>query len=622
MNHSFPVKDLLRRPLQTSLTIIILTLSIASTFFLLQINNRISFSVLSTQGTLTLGLSAIFTQFSQFVSILVFIVGIILTSFIIFLMMTQRTPDFGLIKASGCPNSLVAGYFITELLTVILVSCFLGLVFGLLGDYITAIFIFHTYTTPNYWFAALIFIVFFTSALFFGLKPISTAAKMAPIKALSSTIYYGLTREKRHKPLSRSGITWKISIRSLIRRQSSTVRIVILLSGVFILLTVSISGSIIANNTTREWLKEFVHPETLLVAHTSTGEHYKQLISAFYGEHYGDKFNFSDKTMCIPKVVNEQISQIQGISKIDPRLIVKETVREVSNFTIDPETGATFSVGGKRSHEAIIIGVDPSNLNGISIKGQNLKNSSILDAVIGDSISNTMYIINPKQKINLSDPLLQSIRIQNTTFEIVGICVDQINNGFTTYVPIRKLQNITGISGPNVLLLTLDKNFDKVHIIEEIRNKIQLIDSDLNVYAIDHLINRNIKLLDSIWSAIMTIPLLTLVSASLSLLGYTILTIEEQHKEFGILRAIGTRSKLIIQIISIQTIIILLSSLGFGISLGIIPTLMVLMANPIVTTVTIIEIIIWLLSALVVMLLLSLYPAFKLAKKPVLNLLT
>ena len=50
-------------------------------------------------------------------------------------MMAQRTRDFGLIKAAGCPNSLVAGYFMTELLTITFAGCALGVAFGFLMDY-------------------------------------------------------------------------------------------------------------------------------------------------------------------------------------------------------------------------------------------------------------------------------------------------------------------------------------------------------------------------------------------------------------------------------------------------------------------------------------------------------
>jgi ABC-type antimicrobial peptide transport system permease subunit len=163
----FPINDLLRRKLQTSLTVATLTLSVASTLFLLLFSNRLGLGIASATGTLTQGLTAIFSQFILFIGILIFVVGAVLSSFIVFLMMAQRTRDFGLIKAAGCPNSLVAGYYMTELLTITVIGCVLGIVFGFVADFAAANVVFSGYQLPNIWFAPLIFVTFFVLALFF-----------------------------------------------------------------------------------------------------------------------------------------------------------------------------------------------------------------------------------------------------------------------------------------------------------------------------------------------------------------------------------------------------------------------------------------------------------------------
>ena len=79
---AFPINDLLRRKLQTSLTVATLTLSVASTLFLLLFSSRLGFGIASEAGTLTLGLSAIFSQFILFIGILIFAVGAVLTYFL------------------------------------------------------------------------------------------------------------------------------------------------------------------------------------------------------------------------------------------------------------------------------------------------------------------------------------------------------------------------------------------------------------------------------------------------------------------------------------------------------------------------------------------------------------
>jgi ABC-type antimicrobial peptide transport system permease subunit len=88
------------------------------------------------------------------------------------------------------------------------------------------------------------------------------------------------------------------------------------------------------------------------------------------------------------------------------------------------------------------------------------------------------------------------------------------------------------------------------------------------------------------------------------------------------LRAVGARPKLIVDISAIQSAIVLLSSFGVGISFGVITTMMILMTNPIVTSTTIAVIVAWFISALLIMFLLSLYPAIKLSKTGILKIAT
>ena len=166
---AFPVNDLLRRKLQTSLTFISLTTCVASTLFLLLFSDQIGFGISVTQNTLTTGHLAIFSNFLLFVGILVFAVGAVIVSFITFLMMAQRTRDFGLIKAVGCPNSLVFGYFSTELLIVTFLGCILGITLGFLTDYVVInMSAFQAYQkAPNFWFPPIVFVTFFVFSLIF-----------------------------------------------------------------------------------------------------------------------------------------------------------------------------------------------------------------------------------------------------------------------------------------------------------------------------------------------------------------------------------------------------------------------------------------------------------------------
>jgi predicted lysophospholipase L1 biosynthesis ABC-type transport system permease subunit len=227
-----------------------LTICIASTLFLLLFADGIGFGIaLAARSTLTIGFYAIFSNFLLFVGILIFAVGAVVISFITFLMMAQRTRDFGLIKAAGCPNGLIFGYFSAELLMVLFVGCTVGVAFGFLADFtVMNMGIFAEYQkTLNFLYGPLVFAAFFVFGLVFGMKPLLNAARLSSIAALSHVHYFGLSGGNKHKALSKSRLTLRIATRSLFRRPSTTVRIVFFLSVAFILLTVSITGSIIAS---------------------------------------------------------------------------------------------------------------------------------------------------------------------------------------------------------------------------------------------------------------------------------------------------------------------------------------------------------------------------------------
>jgi ABC-type antimicrobial peptide transport system permease subunit len=619
----FPINDLMRRRLQTSLTISILTLSVASTLFLLLFSNRLGVGIASTSDTLTVGLNGVFSQFILFIGVLIFVIGAVLTSFIVFLMLSQRTHDFGLIKAAGCPNSLVAGYFMTELLTVTVAGCILGIIFGFLMDFVAANLVFSAYTLPNFWFAPLVFVAFFVLSLFFGLRPILKAANMSAIDALSPVNYYGLKGETKHKPLSRRAITLRIALRSLYRRQSASLRIVFLLSIVFILLTVSIAGGTIARDTTISSIETPVGKDTIAIAQSTMINEYRTQLLKFSKTQENTAFNYSDPQLAVPQTLIEQLKTLSAVEAVDPRLVLAETVKEVPGFELGQDSSQTQFVGGHRQGQSIVVGLNPGVSTGSwSLKGHFLSNSTSMEAVVGDSLAETMYVPNPNNGISLSDPLMEGVGFENVTFKIVGVGVDPLNNGYVTYVPIESLQNATGLHEDNLVLVQLSSSADRNSAIGAVRSMVQASGYDLEVFDLGAVVEQNTVFLSSTWQTIMLLPIFTLVSAAICLVGFMMLSVDEQHQEFAILRAVGAKPAIIISISAIQCAIVLFSSFGTGISLGIIVTSLILMANPIITATTIAIIAFWLISALIATFLLSLYPAFKMAKTSILKIMS
>jgi ABC-type antimicrobial peptide transport system permease subunit len=614
---SFSINDLLRRKMQTSLVIISLALCVASTLFLLLFAQKMGFGISSAvEDKLTAGFSQMFFPFITFLAILISAAGIVMISFTAFVMTSQRTRDIGLMKAAGCPNDLLFGYFFTELLVVGFVGCFVGTILGVLMNMastslLNGLGLQFPQQPTNLWIPFATFIAFFTLSLVLGSAPILSAIRVEPSKAFSPAHYLGLAKEPGFKIMSKSGVSLKIAVRTLVRRKSATIRIVLCLSIVFLLVTVAVAGGLIAEDTTTSWVEKAVGRNVLLIAYPGMINQYKLLLSEFYEGQKANQFNYTDGKYLIPSSLESQLQNMSGITGLDARLVLEEPVKEISATIYGTSTEETTSVGDNRQGESLIVGVDPENvLNDWALNGQFLSNNQTTEAVVGDTIGQKLF----------SEPLIEEIRIFNQSLNVVGVCFDPINNGNVTYVPITTLQTISGVSGTNVLLVKLDSSANETDVVNRINATVAKV--GFQVYDLDESVNKSIGFLNFLWSTIMFLPLLSLITASLSLLGYVMLTINEQRQEFGILRALGAKPRTVLAIVSAQSLIVLLGSYAVGVAFGVITTLLILVEEPIVTTYTVIEIAGWLLLALVATFASSVYPAIRFAKKPLLETIT
>jgi ABC-type antimicrobial peptide transport system permease subunit len=400
----------------------------------------------------------------------------------------------------------------------------------------------------------------------------------------------------------------KIALRSLFRHKSATIRIIICLVAVFLLATVGIAGGIIADQTTKSWIEKAVGRDIFLIAHRDMCTQYKLLLSKFYEAKKTSQFNYLNDTYLKLDTILNQLSAISDIS-IDQRLVFETRVNELPGYIIEEYK----EVGDSREGESLVIGVEPEKvLNECYLDGEFLRENRSWEAVIGDSLAQKIFFM----------PLYQRIELLGKDFHIVGVCLDPINNGNVTYVRLKDLQNATGISNPNVLMVKINLSADRTAVLNNLTTKIESLNPDFEVCDLNGVLDKNLSFVGYIWSTIMFLPLISLFAASLCLIAYVMLTITEQRQEFGVLRALGANPKTIVKIVSGQSLVVLLSSCAAGIAFGIIVTLLILVPEPLVTGFTVVEIAGWLLTALAATFIFSLYPAIKFAKKPILEIMT
>jgi ABC-type antimicrobial peptide transport system permease subunit len=174
----------------------------------------------------------------------------------------------------------------------------------------------------------------------------------------------------------------------------------------------------------------------------------------------------------------------------------------------------------------------------------------------------------------------------------------------------------------NLILVKIETSSNRTEVLNRIREKVAEVNEDYEVFELNQILEENIGFLDYVWSTILFLPLFSLASASLCLMCYIMLIITEQRQEFGVLRALGAKPKTVLEIVSWQSFVVLLSSCALGIAFGIIITLLILVSEPLVTSFTIMEIAGWLLMALAATFVFSLYPAIKFSKKSLIQIMT
>jgi putative ABC transport system permease protein len=227
--------------------------------------------------------------------------------------------------------------------------------------------------------------------------------------------------------------------------------------------------------------------------------------------------------------------------------------------------------------------------------------------MIGDSLAVNMF----------DAPLNQSIKIfgeKLLPYDIVGVCVDPLNNGKVVYMPIGTVYKNTGQQGYNLIFLQTDSNPQTLTQIQNWASK-----ENLSTLNLDTVLDNHLNYLNNIWSQVMFLPIFSLTTAVISLLSYLMLSTSEQQREFGIMRALGAKSKSIMKIVFSQALIIILVSGILGILLGLFTTFQFLLYDPVISQESLFSVSAGLLAILCILCLASLYPTMKAVKKTVID---
>ena len=609
----FAFKDLKRRKFNTSLTIIALSLCVTAMIstVLIAYNLYLTIPVFAT-GKLGGSFINVFSGFATVIAYLSILAGATMTYFFVSANMSGRTRDIGIAMAMGSSANQALGSFTTQLLFMILTSCIIGTGAGAFLSYVFVAL--NRENVPssglsiNSWSIFVVLIVFAVVAFFFGRMPLVKAVKVRPSQALFPYYLRGVSFKSAKSPAARLGLSFRVAYRAFLRRKTATVSTVICLSIILSTATIASAGTTIAAQTTQNYFRQGVGENVIAVGHTDIVGKYEFFFDKPSQTQEKTTIDYLDSEYAISDSAISELSNIAGVIKVDARLFLEASVFERPKIQVIEQQYVT--IGDQRSANAVVFGLDSEQaVNEWFIDGRTLNNEDQYSAILGDSLASNI----------LSSPFVQSVTVFGNDFNVVGVSLDPLNLGFVVYLPLRTLSKTLNQTSRNLLLLRIDPAMQQ-HVLGEIEKT--LSGTEMRFIELNPYIERFSALLGSIWSSFIILSLFFLAIAALCLFAHMTLRIMEQESEYGIVRALGAKPRKALTIILVQAILITLISGIIGISIGLLVSFAFLIPQPAISTGGIVIMIAWPLLTIGFLCASSLYPALKIAKKPIASLLS
>ena len=611
MAFDFPIKDLMRRKSQTIMTTLNLAICVAmTTFFILFGENLGAELSAATVGKLTVGLSIVLSRFTLIVVILNSLAGVLVTSFLVSIMTSERIQDIGIMKAVGCLTDMVFAFFTAELSLITIAGCILGTIFGVIANSISVSLMnaigFYIQPKPlNIWTIISVFILFASLTHILGIWQIIKTIRIKPVDALSQTFTLGTTRRSGQWIPSRLGLTFKIALRSLARRRSQTVQMILCLSMIITLMTLSIFGGIVAKETTQSYIERAIGRSVVLIAEAEMAEQYASLLSRFFEPKEARPIDYLDQDYTISDSLISDLGSIDGVIKTDPRLIFETIIYEYPTVVPDPEGEDRYiEIGDHRTCRVIAMGVNPNQVvNDWLILGRKFEEIELNGALIGNSVALKTF----------DNPLEQIFKMSDLEFNITGVCIDPVNNGEVIYAPIPTLSSLYGEHGYNLLLLQIDSR-NQAETLISIEARIN--DTNLVLLDLNTVLNSHIRFLDYTWSMVLPLSLSSLLNAVFCLLGYMTLALMSQRRDLGIMRALGAKPRTMTKILFSQSLVLVIVSGVVGVPLGLAVTFTFFIPEATISQSSLPIVIGSILLVLAVMSVSGVYPAMNITRRP------
>ena len=526
---------------------------------------------------------------------------------------SDRTRDIGIMKAVGCLTDAIFKHFALELLILVSAGCLIGSFIGICLYFVSIVvmnFIGFSLSmgSLNLQMVLLIFSLFIGFSFVLGLRLTARVARVKPAEALTqfSDVIAAQQSNFRLPILFGKSLTARIAFRTLRRRWSMTIRSITCLSVVMVLMTVIVVGGIVSEETMLSYVQRAVGRNVVLVAKVEMAERYESLLERFLQLNQSEPFDYLNAEYAIPISIISKIQNISGVIKVDPRLVLEGTIKENQYIYPDPDNpGQYVVIGNQRQGNVAVMGVHAGNLiSDWLLLGEKINDKDLNNALMGDSLAATCF----------ADPFTQSFRAFNHEFHTVGVCLDPLNNGMVVYVPYEGLSSVVNCSGYNVILVQINP-LNRLVALEGIENAFS--GSDLVVVDLDQTLNKQVNFMNKIWASLLSLSLLSFLSAVTSLVGFLTLSVSGQQRDLGIMRALGAKPGIILKVVVFQTFLLVLCGALFGLPVGMAVVLTFLIPEPVVSQNAVVVIVLLISGLIAALCLASFFPGRNAARTPI-----
>ncbi len=537
----FAAKNLRRRGFHSYLAFLGLTLTVATTTFLLLLGQDLATRLgIDSSMRSTFGISWLIFAYLVLALALVSIVGLLSSSYLVSSMINQRMRDIGVIKAAGALPRRLLSYVTFEAFVVIFSSCLVGA--------LSALLIYASWSWPSISLykqvgpvpnagASVLIVVPLTSFL---LCYVVASVRVRRIVGSSSVTAISrqlsdLDLKSLGKPLriKRLGSAFNLATRNVSRDRGFDRTLLSVGICVFLSMVV-LSGALVSADTSTSYVVRAMPPHVIIVANINIYNQYVSLGTSFSRTAPVPSLDYVNESYVITPQNASAFRAIPGVETVDTRLITMSLITGFikAHFASNQDTGENINTQiipevDTGSAQALIVGIDPSNTIGdwYTSDGFLQSNDAQYTMIAGDSLVGNIV----QMPFNLSQ-----VSAFNFRYAVKSALVDPLNAGRVLYAPVQTVQQNLGINGYNVLLLKVNNSPAVFSAVTQLANSYGLV-----VGSQDPILNSNLAFLNSTWSYIFLIPILALALTCGILLSYLATNLSRRFNDYVVLKVLG-----------------------------------------------------------------------------------